>query len=137
MPKQELTPLQTELLNRADSIFAAIKDSVNSTKDFVVEQLPDVVHQLILLERASLSLKMFFFVSILSISIRGFYLCIKHDYFSSRTEFHQMIIVFGGIAGTLTGVIGIITHFRDFLTVWFAPKIYLIEYIVRLGKSVL
>lgn len=42
---QTLSPIQEELLKRADSIFDSIAKSVAQAKDFAVEQLPDIAIQ--------------------------------------------------------------------------------------------
>jgi len=55
MANDKLSPIQQELLNRADSIFDSIKNAAIVAKDFAVEQLPDVAYQLIALERAYLT----------------------------------------------------------------------------------
>lgn len=43
----KLSPIQEELLKRADSIFSSVATAVGQAKDIAVEQLPDIAYQYI------------------------------------------------------------------------------------------
>lgn len=134
--KESLTPLQRELLDRADSIFAAMKDAAIVAKDFALEQLPDVAQQLILLERVHLSIIFLLPFLFLLILVLGLRYCDKSED-SPRTNFVAFIeaVTFVSVVATLFSLVGMLLKFRDFLVVWFAPKIYLIEYLTALIKK--
>ena len=42
---KDLSPLQQELLTRADNIFSSISDVVGKTTTFAAEQIPDIALQ--------------------------------------------------------------------------------------------
>ena len=42
-----VSPMQQELLSRADSIFSGISSAVGTAKEFAVEQLPDIAYQFV------------------------------------------------------------------------------------------
>lgn len=135
MSKEEtLTPMQRELLDRADIIFASIKDAAIVAKDFALEHLPDVAQQLILLERVHLTVLFLLPFILLSLLIVG----VRHvDKVTRESGFDVIVQILTLVCGAslVVSVISMLVTFRDFLTVWFAPKIYLIEYITALIKK--
>jgi len=65
---EKLSPMQDELLKRADSIFDGISKTVSATKEFALEQIPDVAYQLIAYQRAWLTFETFvLFAMVLSL----------------------------------------------------------------------
>jgi len=133
---EKLTPMQEELLSRADSIFATMKEAAMAAKDFAMDQLPDIVHQLIVFERVYLTCIVLAPIILLPLFIALWFKTTKIDAY----ENDGIIILFG--AGTIMlGVssflafISMLANFKSFLMVWFAPKIYLIQYLTELLKK--
>lgn len=137
----KLSPIQDELLKRADSIFSSISTAVGQAKDLAVEQLPDIAYQFVAYNRAYLTFIVLFaiicFVAVQVITIKFGNRTCKSNYGSSkdRWDFEQYMpwifatvtstVVFGGI---------FLANLKDLFMVWFAPKIFLIEQIVQLVK---
>lgn len=134
----KLSPMQEELLKRADSIFGAISTAVGQAKDLAVEQLPDIAYQFIAYNRAYLT----FIVLFTIVGWAGFQaLCIWYNNKSCRLQkinqwdFDQWAPWFIGTFVT-TAFFGIIflNNVKDLFMVWFAPKIFLIEHLIQLVK---
>jgi hypothetical protein len=130
---EQLTPMQQELLNRADSIFVAMKDAAVAAKDFAMEQLPDIVYQLIMFERAFLTITVFLPFIFIPLFVVMF--------FKTSNENNEGACILYGFTtlflfiASFISFISMIANFKSFLMVWFAPKIYLIQYLTELLKK--
>lgn len=133
---QELSAMQQELLNRADSIFAAMKDAAVAAKDFAMDQLPDIVQQLIVFERVYLTGIVISPFVLLPLFLYLYYLVNKLDSEASDMTLPVVVLTIMSALGSLVGLISMIGNFKEFLMVWFSPKIFLIQYLTTLIKSV-
>ena len=133
---ETLSPMQQELLNRADSIFETLKQGAIVAKDFAMEQLPDIAMQYIVFNRAYLS-----FLIILPILFALFvwfsyanWCKAEKKYMGNDFSFPMFFFFITGVVsciGTVVSFISACIHFKDFLMVWFAPKIFLIQTITE------
>jgi hypothetical protein len=138
----KLSPMQQELLRRADSIFDAISTTVGQAKDLAVEQLPDIAYQYIAFSRAYLTFIMLGVVTAM-IAIQvvtitfGNRSCKRNSSYSKDVwDFDQWApwIMVTAVSTTLFGGI-FLANVKDFFMVWFAPKVFLIEHLVHLVKG--
>lgn len=142
MTQETLSPMQQELLSRADAIFASVGKSIETAVDFGKEQLPDIAYQYLAFSRAYISL-----ASIIEfiIMIIGLWLIINvgirdtrklgmdkwnADWVASRYS----IVIFGFFIA-LISMIMFFSNLKPLLLVWLAPKIFLIQGMVELVKG--
>ena len=132
MSKETLTPMQQELLDRADSIFESVAKTVTNITDIAKEQLPDIAHQYLMFQSAYIT-----FMMVLSI-VLGYvgYLFIKKG-IAEETSFDMSMtcFLFGVAPAIISSLVLFSTYLKDFFMVWFAPKIFLITHIVQLVKG--
>lgn len=140
MTTTTLTPIQTELLNRADAIFDSVAKTVNQARDFAVDQVPDIAVQYLMWGRGSLTV---YVIMALILIIVGLWLTVKISLLNSRNlpsspsepHFIRFIAGFSGVVLLVAGMIIILVNLNQFLMVWFAPKIWLITEMVNLVKQ--
>ena len=135
-----LSPLQHELLARADSIMASISTTVDKASNFAAEQVPDVALQYVAFGRASTTA----YVAIgLLILLVGLYLVVRIGLMNSRKmpdvytgswAEERGISLFFGIFISIVGAVTFLSNLSIFLMVWFAPKVWLLQEIVHLVK---
>ena len=134
----KLSPMQEELLSRADAIFGSIATAVGQAKDLAVEQLPDIAYQYIAFNRAYLT-----FISLFAVVCwAGFQaLCIWYNNKScnlqklKQWDFDQWVPwAMGTFLTTAFFGIMFLNNVKDLFMVWFAPKIFIIEHIIQLVK---
>ncbi len=130
MSNEKLSPIQQELLDRADSVFAAIGRAATVATDFAKEQLPDIAMQIIAVERAYLTSMMLFPLVFIVAFIFTYRWAQKDSWNNMAPGMSCMLSAFGLLFSLMFSMV----HFKQFLTVWVAPKIYLINYIVELVK---
>ncbi|QHQ14541.1 hypothetical protein GMW39_00770 [Pectobacterium parmentieri] len=103
-------------------------NGIDSAVSFSQAQIPDVIHQLMIWNAVSSALAQIFCVFII---IGCFFMTIKawksRDYDLIFPSFIAFIIFISG------GLIGLFSNF-DWLKIWLAPKLYLIEYAANLIK---
>ena len=134
--------LDQALANMITSTVDGVKDGVS----FVAGQLPDVIQQIVVYNRAILSAYM---MLALVLVIVGIVASVK---FTRRvSEFHTAtewkvkdsifpFILINGVVAVGTFMASFVTaanNFTEFAKVWFAPKLWLIEYAAHLVKSVM
>ena len=136
----KLSPMQDELLKRADSIFGSIAEAVGQAKDLAVEQLPDIAYQYIAYNRMYIT---FVVLSALLVWVAFQIFMIKlnnkqcefNHYDKGRWNENQgMPYIIGTAITSLICGVAFFYHIKDFFMVWFAPKIFIIEHIVQLVR---
>lgn len=126
----KLSPMQEQLLQRADSIFTSISAGVAKAGEFASEQIPDIAMQYVAFGRAYNTTAVL--GSLILIVIYGFVL--RKLYRTGNMEIFFPVAILGGFAtGSITIPI-FLSHIKSFLLVWYAPKIWLITEIVSLVK---
>lgn len=133
--KETLSPIQQEILNRADSIFASISSTVGAGVELAKEQLPDIALQYIMFGRGYTSILMVLALVLLVVA----YHCavrvgIKDKYKMGDSELRIIIAILGGIVSAFIGTLMFFMNLKEFILVWFAPKIWIIQEIVHLVK---
>lgn len=124
-----------------NKLMIEIIDQVKNTGDFVVEQMPDVISQLLVYQYYSNLFYLILGTVLMIISSTLFYKikvlteeCDKNNYDHDMVGLYVLI---GGLSGIVFGAIGVVNFFSavdPLLKLTFAPKIYLIEYASRLIK---
>mgnify|MGYP000600211319 CR=1 FL=1 len=136
----KLTPLQQALLDRADTIMDSMARTVEKASSFAAEQVPDIALQYVAYGRASLTSYMV--ISVILISL-AFYLSIRIGLMNSR-GYPENSYSWDDrrTGGLITGIpcavlgIGVFLHnLNNFIMVWVAPKIWLINEIAHLVKK--
>lgn len=121
----KLSPIQQELLMRADSIFKALGEAATKAYDAAGTQIPDMALQYVMYGRAYTTALMLF--------------CLLTIYaaYKAATKWFDVsegaIIVPAGIV-TVTSLFVLALNANNFFLVWFAPKIWLIKELVHLVK---
>jgi hypothetical protein len=123
---------------QAERLLKLITDSLEQGKDFVLEQAPDVVQQLILLKRIEYSVYVLVAVPFLAVTAAF----VLRSLPRIKEEFNDMSSPpLRSFASAVLGVIAFPTTIMLFenilpvlLKVWFAPKVYLLEYLASIVK---
>lgn len=122
---EKLSPLTQELLNRADSIFSKIAEAASKAGDFAAEQLPDIAYQFVAYNRAYMTALM-----VLSIVMFITAIFVVRKFWKAS----EGAIIFPGALTVIVSFMMFTTNLKEFLMVWFAPKIFIITEIVKLVK---
>lgn len=142
MAQETLSPMQKELLNRADAIFASVGKSIETAVDFSKEQLPDIAYQYLLFSRAYISLASLIEFIIMGI---GLWLIINvairdtrklgTDKWDRDWAGTRHVAIVSGFFITVFSMILFFSNLKSLLLVWFAPKLFLIQGMVELVKG--
>lgn len=144
-----LSPMQRELLSRADAIFASIGDAVSKASDMAVsagqavaKEIPDIAFQYIAYGRAMSALW-------IAMSLFGLFMCYRwfmkyglantkgiDDYDSYTWGYQRIAYTIGGIAAGIFGIVGFFINIKGAVLVWTAPKVWLILEIAELVRKV-
>jgi len=139
--ESSLTPLQTELLNKADVILGYVGNTVNAAVEFTKEQVPDIAYQFITFNRAYLS-----FIELASAVVLGIGLWLVINVATRNTygfavekyrgwhDARTCALLFGGLLVFCSFLVFAI-NLKSFLLVWFAPKLFLIVSLSQLLKG--
>lgn len=138
-----LTPLQSELLARADSIFASIGNVVSAASETaitagqaVAREIPDIAIQYVMYGRVMASI----WILLGIVSLYGAYqLFWRGAFLDVRGYTTADGRIVSGIMGIVSGAFGvgaILSTMRDFVLVWTAPKIWLITEMVALAGTI-
>jgi hypothetical protein len=128
--------MNEELQANLAEVLGAITDGVTQTKDFAVEQLPDVAHQYIMFSLAFETVSFTLAVAILITSVVVGLRVAKRIKAWPRHEFSHAdaaIAMFCGF-GTFLSALSALALLKPLLMVWFAPKVYLLQGIAGLLK---
>ena len=115
--------------NEAERLLGIISDNLEQGKEFVVEQAPDVLQQLILLEKTESLLFLSVCVFLFTVCIKIF---LKYKKFTAWEHnditWEGVVIVLSGIALFFT-TIATVFVVKNYLCVWIAPKVFIMEYL--------
>jgi hypothetical protein len=139
---EKLSPIQQELLQRADSIFAYIGEAAAKAADFAGQQIPDIAYQYIAYNRMYLSLVVGTAILAIivqqTVAITWARRAIKIAKASKEWIDESWYWFMYGMTSLFVcagSFIIIANNFKDLIMVWVAPKIFLIEHIVRIVKA--
>lgn len=123
-----------------NKLMIEIIDQVKNTGNFVVEQMPDVISQLLTYQYYSNIFYFVFGILMLIVSFASFHqikiLAKKYDEKQMGDDIMPLIVICF-MSGIICGIIGFCNcafTIDPLLKLTFAPKIYLIEYASRLIK---
>ena len=121
-----------ELQQRTAALLDYLEIAIRGTTDFAIEQVPEVVHQL-LLWHFTISL-IWFSVAIVSIIVIVIltYKAVKFAVHEKSEELATVALTMAVLV-TLVPLILIVEN-MDWLQIWIAPKLYLLEYASSLLK---
>lgn len=122
---EKLSPIQQELLSRADSIFQSLAATAKGAYDIAADQLPDLAIQYITYGRVS---SVVYTVIVIGTILLSFYISKK---FGEATDW---LILFPTVAISFTMLAIWLAKLPELIMVWAAPKIWLIQEIVKLVK---
>ncbi len=145
--------MQEELLARADKIFDWIGQSMDKVGDLaiqggkaVAEQVPDIAMQYVAYGRVTLTvyivLGLFsFFIAYYSFFRVGLRDSMKLGMVQTYggKDWHPLRIgmsIVGGAFGLIAGGLLVFVNLKEFVLVWFAPKVWLMMELVQLVKMV-
>lgn len=118
------------LQNALAEIILAALENAEAAKEFVLAEMPDVVQQLLVWKAAQSLLMLALTLLFFSAPLFARKIAIAND----GDSFDQMMaMVLGGIGGMIIGSLPA-RYALDWLQIWLAPKIYLIEYAADLVK---
>ncbi len=140
MTEKTLTPMQQELLNRADSIMDSMVGAINRGAEFVQGQVPEIAMQYVAFGRAyetvnmaiALSIFMVGLWSVVNVGCRNTYK-FKDDY-AGNWHTNRFVGLMLGLFPLIGGLITIAENLKSFILVWFAPKIWLLMEITNLVR---
>lgn len=124
---EKIDPIQ------AEKLLKLLTDSIEQGKDFVLEQAPDVVQQLLLYKRIEYTFYAVLFTLIMAVviyvAVKGFNVCM------SKTDTDSLSIILA-ICGISTIIIvpilcGLIPRL---IMVYVTPKVFLLEYLTNIVK---
>ena len=137
-----LTPMQQALLDRADSIFASIGQTVHNASNLATQQIPDIAVQYIAYGRATASAFEIVLLLFMGLSWWLFWNVATSNTFKlpndSDDDPHGARIaswIIGGALG-LISVIVMLCSLSNLIMVWTAPKVWLLRETIDLVKSV-
>lgn len=130
-------------MNETDKQLAEILkkglETAEKTGNFIVEQAPDLIRQLLIWKTVEYSVYVILGISLIIYFYRWTKKVSKEmkeneddfeDYFMD--SFANILIAIGQLSLLITGIILIAENLQDLIQIVFAPKIYLIEYSAKL-----
>ena len=130
-------------MNETDKQLAEILkkglETAEKTGNFIVEQAPDLIRQLLIWKTVEYSVYVILGISLIIYFYRWAKKVSKEmkeneddfeDYFMD--SFANILITIGQLSLLITGIILIAENLQDLIQIVFAPKIYLIEYSAKL-----
>lgn len=124
-----------EMANKAEEVLATVlqkaMEVAEKTGDFVTEQAPDVVQQLLVWKLASAVLVAAVSLLLFALLARLAYRATKWD--DVDLDFQSMAVAFSLVGAAMCGSVGAHSAMTA-LQIWLAPKVYLIEYTANLIK---
>jgi len=126
-----LSNLFNGIIVEGKELYAAGKTNVIKLVEFAEEQVPDLITEIVVYHRAVYTSRLLLAILIPIVYVTILKLINKYDKDGFPTVFFAIFC--GGFS--ILAIIKCLTHFNDFLKVWFAPKLFLIEYMSEIvGK---
>jgi hypothetical protein len=147
-PDNGLSPIQNEVLKRADAILDSIGSAVSKASDLamqggraVAEQIPDVAFQYVAYGRVLATAYILLGIAFMTV---GIWLARKYGFMNVQKAKNtgagwadsRIASIVVGVISTLVGFIITLVNLKSFVLVWFAPKVWLLLEIVELVKQV-
>lgn len=126
---KELNALEQVLVDTIHKV----GDLTSQAIDFASDQIPDVIHQLLVYK---LAVNLFYFIASIIFVVIFIWGWHKIKAWGIENQDDEPIIVYSTIGGVVSS--GIIIHamcrLTTILEIWLAPKLYLIEYAAEIMK---
>ena len=117
----------------ANEVLRNLIDAAASTGDFLKEQIPDVIQQLLTYNLVYSLVMLGVWAFLLTVGNYALYRLGKWMV-ETRNEEGLILPIFGGIFNSAFGVFCLFDNANTALKIWLAPKIYLLEYASNLVK---
>ena len=138
---KELSPLDQILVDTISEITAGTKEMVSTAKDisvkaidFASEQIPDIIHQLLTFKLIE-SVVFVIIGLLMTYSFIYFYPKVREWGNDNGDDAAlPLFSAFGGVGLFIVGIVVTVNNLLVVFKIWFAPKIYLIEYAAQLMK---
>lgn len=136
----ETTPTVTETVVDAakeplKQALVVILDSVIAAKDFLLTEIPDVIQQLLIWNFAYHLIRMLASILIFFGLVWIFSRLYKTaNWNSSDVNLREVLAMVSGISCIPAGIAAIVNLNLEWLQIWVAPKVWLIEYAAQLVK---
>jgi hypothetical protein len=136
----KLSPLQQALLDRADAVMDSMSAAVSKASSFAADQVPDIALQYVAFGRASLTT--YIVISLILLAV-AFYLSVRVAIMNSRGyredsyswDDRRTAGMVVGLGFAMAGLGVFLHNLNNFIMVWVAPKIWLINEIALLVKK--
>lgn len=126
---------KTELLQTATTeAVTKLSTFLGETKNFVLEQAPDIARQILAFNAARNIFIIVLTIVIIYISYKSAFKWADQTLDSGDWKPMKLISTMVGSSASLLCLIFSIQAISDLLKIYFAPKLYLIEYVVRIIK---
>lgn len=123
--------MNEELQNKLVEILTGIQEGVRASSTFVLEQLPDVAQQYLLYGRLVESVYILVFCVFLPfLALKAW----KIGHTIEEEEPREFVCGLSVLAGTFSFVIGFSSGIKEFILVFFAPKVWLLTELAKLIK---
>lgn len=143
MTQETLSPMQQELLSRADTIFQKVSEAASKAYDVASEQLPDIAYQFIAYNRVYLT-SVITISLLIEIALIWFITHFAVKSYKQDLKNEPLFYDYSPLIGIPSLVLFVYTvfvllptmliTFKPFIMVWFAPKLFLITEIIHLVK---
>lgn len=135
MSDSKLSPMQEEIFRRIDGIFSAIASTVERAGQFAAEQLPDIALQYVAFGRAhsTLTIALSVLIPVLCWFFTTRFIKTHEDPFNTEPGFVYVAV---SLIATGVSMMAFFINIKEFLLVWFAPKVWLIMEIAELARKV-
>lgn len=135
---KELSPIEKELLSRADALTDKIGTGLSTAADIAKEQLPDIAMQYIAMYRGLYTflvlLSILGFIAAYKLITKGIVLeeaaRLKGNY-----SYEPLGHYIPGLIIPVASFLILITNIKNIFMVWLAPKVFIIETLANLVKN--
>ena len=111
-------------------VLVEMLSSVIAARDFIVAELPEVITQLLVWKSLESILSLLFIIILTPLVWEG-----RRRFLTSCTENDTIDKMFSALICAVLNVTAVLSlPFLDWVQIWLAPKVYLIEYVTKLGS---
>ena len=116
-------------MNKQEEAISYLLDIAKSTESFALEHAPDVLQEIVLMGRVYSGIAVAISILTTYVAYKVFKKVTNSEYFESADENDWLILLTGM---SIFGALLLSSFFGWNLKVWFAPKLYIIEYLAGL-----
>lgn len=130
---KELSQLDKVLVDTIQKVTDVAGQVTSKTIDFASEQIPDVVHQLLMFNLVKELVYVVVCFGIIGAFIKGWFVLRKANK-DTQGDYDEGVVLYstlGGFASIVLFIVGLCS-IMDALKIYVAPKLYLLEYVAHL-----